>query len=625
MERSQSISRARSARRQADGKDRKRGDFAEKTARPGKGSVSSTGGARLLVRGMDVLAAIGRARQPMSFGQIATATGLPKATLSRILRTLLERNFVAPGAAGRTYRLGNAFHDLAAGDPMARAQHATLQDEIYRLADELEQPIWHWVVEGLSMRPVDEVLPFGMMSQARARRPCRLDRSAGGLAVLAAMESSVLSAVLAQLKAGDPAPPCTLSLQLGFAVSTGFATARLQPEAGPDGTGPDPEAFEVAAAVTDPFGVPVAALSVVCVGDFTSEAERHYIGRRVAFACRRISHGTGTGLRRRDVVRRAPKPDSHMAGRRVLPVAVPGTGDQVGSSPCWDDASGQLFWIDSLGGAINRYRPECGGQGAASALTRMQEAISRFSYPELPGAVSLCQGERLLAASRDGIVLIDPRKGSKNVLCDPEADDPLRRFSTARIGPDGRFWVGSLRPVPVAGLGLGRLYALGRDGRIERVLDLERGAKGLCWSPDASHFYLTEAGSKSILRYEVNEKTGKLQNPRRFITHDGDGTPNGIAMDSAGCLWAAIYGGWQVRRYDPKGRLMTTIDMPVPLPTGVCFGGARRQFLFITSCRLHVPPAVLVEAPASGALFHHPVDTPGVPERVFRLPRGGSL
>ncbi|MEM9522396.1 MAG: SMP-30/gluconolactonase/LRE family protein [Pseudomonadota bacterium] len=621
MERFQSIGNLLPAHRQAGGNAQRRGDLVGKAA----GSVSSPGGARLLMRGLEVLSAIGRARQPMSFGQIATATGLPKATLSRILRALLEQNFVALGAAGRTYRLGNALHDLAAGDPVARAQHATLQDEIYRLADELEQPIWYWVVEGVGIRPVEEVLPFGMASQGRARQPCRLDGAAGGLAVLAAMESSILSAVLAQLKAGDPAPPPTLSLQLGFAVSTGFATARLQPEANPDAPGPDPESFEVAAAVTDTFGAPVAALSVVCAGDFTSEAERHYIGRRIAFACRRVSHGTAAGLRRRDVVRRAPKPDSRMAGKHALPVAIAGTGDQVGSSPCWDDASRQLFWIDSLGGAINRYRPECDGKATASVSARDRKAISRFSYPELPGAVALCQGARLLAASRDGIVLIDPQKGSKTVLCDPEAHDPLRRFSTARIGPDGRFWVGSLRPVPVAGLGQGRLYVLGRDGRITRVLDLERGAKGLCWSPDASHLYLTEAGSKSILRYEVNERTGRPQNPRRFITHDGDGTPNGIAMDSAGCLWAAIYGGWQVRRYDPKGRLMTAIDMPVPLPTGVCFGGARRQYLFITTCRLHVPPAVLVEAPASGALFRHAVDTPGVSERPFRLPRGGSI
>ena len=195
----------------------------------------------------------------------------------------------------------------------------------------------------------------------------------------------------------------------------------------------------------------------------------------------------------------------------------------------------------------------------------------------------------------------------------------LRRFSTAQVGPDNRIWVGSLHPVPMAGLGQGRVYAFSSDGQIERILDLERGAKGLCWSPDGEFMYLTQSESKSILRYEMDSKTNRPKNPRLFVRHKEEGTPNGLAMDAEGCLWAAIYGGWQVARYSPDGELIAKIGLPVPLPTALCFGGERYQDIFVTSCRLHVPPEVLVDAPSSGALFKIPVKYSGLKGRNFRV------
>jgi len=53
----------------------------------------------------------------------------------------------------------------------------------------------------------------------------------------------------------------------------------------------------------------------------------------------------------------------------------------------------------------------------------------------------------------------------------------------------------------------------------------------------------------------------------------------------------------------PNGELERTVEMPVPRPTSVCFGGPDMSTLFVTSARTRLPASTLSEAPLSGGLF----------------------
>lgn len=44
-----------------------------------------------------------------------------------------------------------------------------------------------------------------------------------------------------------------------------------------------------------------------------------------------------------------------------------------------------------------------------------------------------------------------------------------------------------------------------------------------------------------------------------------DGLPDGATVDSEGCLWVAVYGSGEVRRYSPDGELLRTIPVSLLL------------------------------------------------------------
>ena len=84
---------------------------------------------------------------------------------------------------------------------------------------------------------------------------------------------------------------------------------------------------------------------------------------------------------------------------------------------------------------------------------------------------------------------------------------------------------------------------------------------------------------------------------------NGDGLPDGLTVDAEGGVWCAQWDGWRVSRFLPDGKLDRVLEMPVPRPTSVAFGGADLRTLYITSASVDLPRARLKEAPLSGSLF----------------------
>ena len=96
------------------------------------------------------------------------------------------------------------------------------------------------------------------------------------------------------------------------------------------------------------------------------------------------------------------------------------------------------------------------------------------------------------------------------------------------------------------------------------------------------------------------------------------GTPDGLIVDDEGCIWLALWGGRAVYRYSPAGELLARVDVPVTQPSAVCFAGADRDTLYITTSRQDLSEDVLAGEPDAGRLFSCRV--PGVtgpPARLF--------
>jgi sugar lactone lactonase YvrE len=93
--------------------------------------------------------------------------------------------------------------------------------------------------------------------------------------------------------------------------------------------------------------------------------------------------------------------------------------------------------------------------------------------------------------------------------------------------------------------------------------------------------------------------------------------PDGPAVDSAGNVWIAMWGGWGVRCYSPRGILLHRVDLPVSQCTKAAFGGADLRTLYVTSATVGLTAADCARQPLAGALFRVRVEVPGLPANMF--------
>ena len=82
-----------------------------------------------------------------------------------------------------------------------------------------------------------------------------------------------------------------------------------------------------------------------------------------------------------------------------------------------------------------------------------------------------------------------------------------------------------------------------------------------------------------------------------------------MTLDDDGCLWVAVHGSGNVRRYTPEGALDRVIRVPVSMVTSCAFGAPEFLDLFITTMQYGMSAEAKRDQPLAGALFHR---RPGV-------------
>ena len=132
------------------------------------------------------------------------------------------------------------------------------------------------------------------------------------------------------------------------------------------------------------------------------------------------------------------------------------------------------------------------------------------------------------------------------------------------------------------------------------ITDEITGPNGLCFSPDYKILYVADTGTgREIRAYDVDG--GRVRNGRRHAQLTLPGSPAGTAAadgmrcDTDGNLWAGARPGVQI--IAPDGVAIGIIRLPENC-ANVCFGGAKRNRLFMTASQSLY--AVYVEAQGAG-------------------------
>lgn len=283
---------------------------------------------------------------------------------------------------------------------------------------------------------------------------------------------------------------------------------------------------------------------------------------------------------------------------------VHAAGAELGEGPAWDAKSATLYWVDILERRVHAYR------GGAHASLQLGAT---------PGCLAPCRDGRLALAARDAdgachFSLLDPENGRLEPLA--AAPEPAgNRFNDGKCDPRGRFLAGTMDVGEQAASG--SLYSF--DGaRVTRLLEGLRISNGLAWSPEGTTLYHIDTPARQVTAYTYDLESGRIADPRVVVRVPPElGWPDGMASDTAGNLWVALWGGAAVTRWDPQGgALLERLPVPARNVTSVVFGGRDLDELFITSARAGLAPGEPAGEHAGGLFCARP-GVEGVPTFEF--------
>ncbi|WP_442576501.1 SMP-30/gluconolactonase/LRE family protein [Microbacterium sp. F51-2R] len=258
---------------------------------------------------------------------------------------------------------------------------------------------------------------------------------------------------------------------------------------------------------------------------------------------------------------------------------------ECGEGPIWNPETSAVHWVDIIKGEmlVTDY---------ATGATRVT------AYPEMVGAVAPRADGGIVAAVASGFVGLDAAG-----RIDRRADilpDGIR-MNDAKTDPAGVFWAGSCEMGFAEGLG--GLWRLDENWEPALVLQNLTLPNGLGWSPDGRVFYLVETQGRQILRFDFDPLASTITSQASVLVDSDafpDGLPDGLAVDTRGHLWVAVYGGSAVHEFSPHGVRLRTVAVPTAQTTSCAFVGPGLDELWVTSAAAEIDSETDADA---GSIF----------------------
>jgi len=258
----------------------------------------------------------------------------------------------------------------------------------------------------------------------------------------------------------------------------------------------------------------------------------------------------------------------------------------LGEGPVWVSRESALYWLDIKGFKVFR-RDEKG-------------AISHWPTPLRVGSLVPRKSGGFIGGMEHGIAVIDLEAASFDIVADPEKNLPGNRFNDGKVDRRGRFWAGTMDDAEKGATG--SLYCVDPDLGWTQVDQGYKVTNGPSFSPLGDHMYHNDSGRQ--VTYVFDMQDGRAVNRRTFLQFGkGDGSPDGMTVDSEGCLWMCFWDGGCVRRFSPEGEWLETIEMPVSRPTSLAFGGRDLDELYVSSASIGLDDEARKMQPNAGGLF----------------------
>ena len=279
---------------------------------------------------------------------------------------------------------------------------------------------------------------------------------------------------------------------------------------------------------------------------------------------------------------------------------------ELGEGPIWHDGIGRLFWFSILEGKLL----SCDADGDGERV---------FELGERGSAAGIVDDRTLLIATETGLWRLHLQNGIKTPVAPLEADNTRTRSNDGRAAPDGSFWIGTMGLDAEDGLGAIYRYRAGGEPPVESVRRRVSIPNSICFASDGRTAYLCDTREAAILRMPVDAEGAPAGEAVVHIDLSGEGlNPDGSVTDAEGCLWNAQWGAGRVARYDPDGRFMGAVAVPVAQASCPAFGGPDMTTLFVTTAWQGLGPDR--RESDAGSVYAIETDVRGRPEPRVRLP-----
>jgi len=267
---------------------------------------------------------------------------------------------------------------------------------------------------------------------------------------------------------------------------------------------------------------------------------------------------------------------------------------ELGEGPHWDIDSQSLYWVDIPAGLVHR----------------MDDSGAHTSWDVgMPvGAVVPRTSGGLCVAAGNGFYALDVDTGAVSEIA---AAPGLAgtRMNDGACDRAGRFYAGSMAGDEAPGRG--SFYRLDVDQTVTELFDGVGISNGVGWSPDDRRMYYIDSLAYRVDVMDYDIETGAIGERRPFARlGSGDVVPDGLAVDAEGGVWAAVWGGSVIQRYDADGHLTAVVRVPAAHVTSCAFGGPELDQLYITTAA--------GPGRSAGALFTCPAGVKGLPAFAYR-------
>ena len=242
--------------------------------------------------------------------------------------------------------------------------------------------------------------------------------------------------------------------------------------------------------------------------------------------------------------------------------------DSFLEGPVFDD-QGNLFVTDIPFGRIFRITP-----GLQWDLV--------VEYEGEPNGMKFLDAQHLVIADyRNGLMVLDVARGSIRGLLERRNTERFKGVNDLVFDSRGNLYFTDQGQTGMHDPS-GRVYRLGRDGKLDVLLSNAPSPNGLVLSPDEKFLFVAMTRGNCVWRMPLLPD-GSVAKAGQFFTSYGPSGPDGLAMDTAGRLIICNPGlGW-AWVLNSKAEPVEVLRSPRGASlTNVAYGGGERRTAYFT-------------------------------------------